>query len=64
MLDKSEVTKETPEKSLVEPRKRSGGRNAHGEITMLASRRRPQAAVPRGGFPPGEEGHSGARGGD
>lgn len=33
MLDKSEVTKEVPEKSLLEPRKRSGGRNAHGEIT-------------------------------
>ena len=34
MLDKSEVSKETPEKSLVEPRKRTGGRNSHGEITM------------------------------
>jgi len=34
MLDKSEVTKETPEKALVEPKKRSGGRNAHGEITI------------------------------
>ncbi len=33
MLDKSEVTKDRPEKSLVEPKKRSGGRNAHGEIT-------------------------------
>jgi large subunit ribosomal protein L2 len=34
MLDKSEITKETPEKALVEPKKRSGGRNAHGEITI------------------------------
>jgi large subunit ribosomal protein L2 len=34
VLDKSEVTKERPEKSLVEPKKRSGGRNAHGEITV------------------------------
>ena len=34
MLDKSEVTKERPEKSLTEPKKRSGGRNAHGEITV------------------------------
>src|ERR1700740_1134625 len=34
MLDKSEITKESPEKSLVEPQKRSGGRNAHGEITI------------------------------
>ena len=47
MLDKSEVTKQTPEKSLVEPKKRTGGRNSHGEMTMLASRRRPQEAVPR-----------------
>lgn len=34
MLDKSEVTKQTPEKSLVEPHKRTGGRNAHGEVTV------------------------------
>ena len=34
MLDKSELTKQTPEKALVEPKKRSGGRNSHGEITM------------------------------
>ena len=34
MLDKSEVTKERPEKSLTEPKKRSGGRNAHGEVTV------------------------------
>jgi large subunit ribosomal protein L2 len=33
MLDKSEITKETPEKSLTESKKRSGGRNDHGEIT-------------------------------
>src|SRR5690349_23931114 len=33
MLDKSEVTKETPEKSLVGPLPRTGGRNSHGEIT-------------------------------
>jgi large subunit ribosomal protein L2 len=34
MLDKSELTKQTPEKSLVEPKKRSGGRNNHGELTI------------------------------
>src|SRR3954453_11355013 len=28
-----EVTKWTPEKRLVEPKKRSGGRNAHGRLT-------------------------------
>jgi large subunit ribosomal protein L2 len=33
MLDKSEVTKETPEKSLTESKKRTGGRNSHGEVT-------------------------------
>src|SRR5206468_4099222 len=33
VLDKSEVTKETPEKSLLESKKRSGGRDAHAEIT-------------------------------
>src|SRR3989442_13925726 len=33
MLDKSELTKDRPEKSLTEPKKRSGGRNAPGEIT-------------------------------
>lgn len=34
VLDKSEITKETPEKSLLEPKKRSGGRNNHGEISV------------------------------
>src|SRR6185312_16024874 len=34
MLDKSEITKQTPEKSLVEPKKRTGGRNSHGEVTI------------------------------
>jgi large subunit ribosomal protein L2 len=34
VLDRSEVTKERPERALVEPKKRSGGRNAHGEITV------------------------------
>lgn len=34
VLDKTEITKQTPEKSLIEPKKRSGGRNAHGEVTM------------------------------
>src|SRR6201997_132679 len=34
MLDKSDITKQTPEKSLLEPKKRSGGRNSHGELTI------------------------------
>src|SRR5262249_17248201 len=33
VLDKSEITKEQPEKSLLEPKKHSGGRNNHGEIS-------------------------------
>ncbi|HKO06062.1 MAG TPA: 50S ribosomal protein L2, partial [Candidatus Acidoferrales bacterium] len=34
VLDKSEITKEQPEKALLEPRPRSGGRNSHGEVTI------------------------------
>src|ERR1700746_88769 len=34
MLDKSDITKQTPEKGLLEPKKRSGGRNSHGELTI------------------------------
>src|SRR5882724_8615553 len=34
VLDKSEITKETPEKALLEPKKRSGGRNNQGEISV------------------------------
>ncbi|MGB7764809.1 MAG: 50S ribosomal protein L2, partial [Candidatus Acidiferrales bacterium] len=34
MVDKSEITKEQPEKSLVETKTRTGGRNAHGEIPI------------------------------
>src|SRR3954454_23371386 len=29
----TEITKDRPEKSLLEPKKRSGGRNAHGRLT-------------------------------
>src|SRR6266481_5744026 len=34
VLDKSHITKQTPEKSLLEPKKRSGGRNNQGEISI------------------------------
>ncbi len=34
VLDRSEVTKDRPEKSLVEPRKRTGGRNGSGQLTV------------------------------
>jgi large subunit ribosomal protein L2 len=34
VADFSEITKTTPERSLLEPRKRTGGRNALGKMTM------------------------------
>src|ERR1700732_2295928 len=34
MLDKSDITKQTPEKALLEPKKRTGGRNSQGELTV------------------------------
>src|SRR5260221_10769327 len=34
VLDKSLITKQTPEKNLLEPKKRSGGRNNQGEISI------------------------------
>lgn len=33
VLDRSEITKDHPEKPLIEPKKRSGGRNNQGEIS-------------------------------
>lgn len=34
LQDLSEITKHTPEKSLLEPKKRTGGRNSYGRVTM------------------------------
>jgi ribosomal protein L2 len=34
VLDKSHITKQTPEKALLEPKKRTGGRNNQGEIVV------------------------------
>lgn len=34
VLDKSEITKDRPEKNLIEPLARSGGRNNHGEVSV------------------------------
>jgi large subunit ribosomal protein L2 len=34
VLDKSHITKQEPEKALLEPKKRTGGRNNHGEIVI------------------------------
>src|SRR6202045_3536468 len=34
VVDKSHITKQEPEKALVESKKRSGGRNNHGEIVI------------------------------
>jgi len=33
-VDKSHITKQEPEKALLEPKKRTGGRNNHGEIVI------------------------------
>jgi large subunit ribosomal protein L2 len=33
VVSRADITKDTPEKSLVEPRKRSGGRNSTGHVT-------------------------------
>src|SRR5579871_201887 len=33
VVSREEITKEAPEKSLVEPKKRTGGRNSHGRIS-------------------------------
>src|SRR5438270_11516053 len=33
VVSREDITKDTPEKSLVEPRKRSGGRNSTGRVT-------------------------------
>src|SRR6266478_5857300 len=34
VVDKSHITKQQPEKALLEPKKRSGGRNNQGEIVI------------------------------
>src|SRR6059058_2499838 len=34
VVDKSHITKQQPEKALLEPKKRSGGRNNHGEVVI------------------------------
>jgi large subunit ribosomal protein L2 len=33
-LDKGDITKQKPEKALLEPQRRTGGRNSHGEVTI------------------------------
>src|SRR6476661_9640966 len=33
VVSRQDITKETPEKSLVEPKKRTGGRNSIGRVT-------------------------------
>ena len=49
--DFAEITKTTPERSLVKPKPRTGGRNAYGRMTVAPPRRRPQAPVPRRRLP-------------
>lgn len=49
--DYAELTKFSPEKSLLEPLKKTGGRN-HQVTTSLSSWRWQQADVPGDRFPP------------
>ncbi len=44
--DFAEITRSTPEKSLIRPLTKSGGRNAHGRITTRPPRGRPQRGDP------------------
>ncbi len=64
MLDKSEITKQTPEKSLVESQKRTGGRNSHGEITAWHRGGGHAQKYRAGGFPPREDRNPGKGCGD
>jgi large subunit ribosomal protein L2 len=57
MLDKSEITKQTPEKSLVEAEEAHRRTQFARRNDRLASRRRAQAAIPDGRFPAREEGN-------
>ena len=51
-----EITKTKPEKSLTEPKSRTGGRTTAGRITVRLPRRRPQAALPHHRLPPRQDG--------
>jgi len=53
VLDKSHITKETPEKNLLEPKKRSGGRNNHGEVVVWHRGGGHKKQYPRGRLPAG-----------
>jgi large subunit ribosomal protein L2 len=47
ILDNEELTRDTPEKSLLEPLSSKGGRNHHGHVTMRWQGGRPQARLPQ-----------------
>ena len=64
MLDKSEITKQTPEKSLTESKKRTGGRNSHGEITSWHRGGGHAQALSHHRFPPRQDRHPGQGCGD
>src|SRR5260370_6851232 len=50
VVDKSHITKQEPEKALVESKKRSGGRNNHGEIVIWHRGGGHQKAYRKGDF--------------
>src|SRR5437667_409460 len=49
VVDKSHITKQEPEKALLEPKKRSGGRNNQGEIVISHPGRGGQVVRSAGG---------------
>ena len=58
-----EITKSTPEKSLTEPLKKTGGRDNRGPHHRPLHRRRPQAALPDRGLQARQDGRPGQGGG-
>ena len=41
-----DITTTEPHKPLIEPLRKSGGRNNHGELSVVVARRRAQAKLP------------------
>src|SRR5260370_39505460 len=50
VVDKSHITKQEPEKALLEPKKRSGGRNNQGGIVIWHRGGGHKKAYPKGDF--------------
>ena len=50
LIDRSELWKGKPVKTLTEGKNKTGGRNNHGRITVALPRRRAQAGLPLRGL--------------